>query len=365
MAVVHHSDTRAGFTLSSGAALPLDRRKAEEDVRRDARIQPSVLWGLELPQLTDFPLSARDGRRLQIKDIAVLEHWADEPWVRRDAAGEVSGAPPAVLAALTASPWDRRKAISTDVDRVLKSPLAPGLGVKLERRIPKEFEPLVARAAEQIETILPPAIKLARHLDEAAGAALRPAARGRIGVKVFGPDLDVLQRTAVGIQDSLGKVPGVVNVQLERGAIPGKSASFVFDREETRPRGVQIEDVYEALSAILEGCVIGEVGEEGLPVKLVVRFGCKGLEDPRALDIPLLDVPGGGTVSLRQLGTVNWTSGPEVIYREGRERRVALYADVAGRDPADVLADIHRALRPVEDALAVRGGGCRIGCSSH
>ena len=68
----------------------------------------------------------------------------------------------------------------------------------------------------------------------------------------------------------------------------------------------------------------------------------------------------GRQVKLGEVARVLDTTGPNTVNRERVQRRIVVSCNVEKRDVAGVVADIRRALRPVEESLRGQGGSYRI-----
>jgi cobalt-zinc-cadmium resistance protein CzcA len=78
--------------------------------------------------------------------------------------------------------------------------------------------------------------------------------RGKVVLKVFGPDIGLTRKTLEQAKEALGKVPGIVDLDLYRdAATPQLQVSF--DRQALARAGVSIEDAQRALETALAGRV--------------------------------------------------------------------------------------------------------------
>ena len=76
--------------------------------------------------------------------------------------------------------------------------------------------------------------------------------RTSVGVKVFGPDLNVIQQLAIDVEMALRDVPGVADLYAER--VTGKPyMEFKINREEIARYGVNIKDVQDIIETAIGG----------------------------------------------------------------------------------------------------------------
>jgi Cu/Ag efflux pump CusA len=174
-------------------------------------------------------------------------------------------------------------------------------------------------------------------------------------VKVFGPDLRVLRATAHDIQDRLRPVAGVVDLQVEPQAETSQ-VRLEVRRENARQYGLAPGDVARLLETAYRGRVVSEILDGDRRFDLVVWYDEATRGDPAAVGATLLDTPSGRKVALEQVARVLDTTGPNMINREGVQRRVAVSFNVHGRDLAAVAADVRRELAAVEEKLRATPG---------
>ena len=110
--------------------------------------------------------------------------------------------------------------------------------------------------------------------------------RTNLAVKVFGPDLAVLRGLAGARRDALAEVPGIVDLSnQEQAAIP--QLVIDFDRAAMAHHGLSPAAVSQAVEAMFQGVEVGEIVEQGITSRVVVRFpeGARRARAPRALPV--------------------------------------------------------------------------------
>jgi len=168
-------------------------------------------------------------------------------------------------------------------------------------------------------------------------AELIAGARGDVVVKLFGDDLDLLRGSADEIARSLRRVPGAQDVRAEQvSGLPMRRVAI--DRRAAARYGVRVGDVLDTVSA-LGGITVGEVREGALAYAIQVRFDPATRAAPDALsDLPVATLD-GRTVPLAQVATITDDPGPAQVSHEDVSRRVAIQANVRGRDLASFVAE--------------------------
>ncbi|MDY3560527.1 efflux RND transporter permease subunit [Gemmata sp. JC673] len=186
----------------------------------------------------------------------------------------------------------------------------------------------------------------------------------QIAIKVYGDDLDTLEKLANAIKASVGGVPGISSLAVE----PIRKVDEIhikLDPESLAFYGVDRAYVGAFVQTALNGEVVSQVVEGQRRFDLVVR-----LDEPYRADVGnlkelRLDLPnGGGQVRLKDLADVTpltgGDSGANQVKRENVRRRIVIRCNAAGRDLASVVGDIERVVRsdvPMPEGYFVEYGG--------
>jgi len=156
-------------------------------------------------------------------------------------------------------------------------------------------------------------------------------ARGDVAIKVFGPDLDVLETLSAEIERVVAGIAGAEDVyRLTNEGVQYLEVSV--DRLAAGRFGLDVSGVQEELRAQVEGEVAGTVIEDGRRIPLVIRGDETLRSDPaRFADLPLAR-PDGGTVRVGDVARVARVGGPVKVDRENGSRYALVQTNVAGRD---------------------------------
>ncbi|MBW3519736.1 CusA/CzcA family heavy metal efflux RND transporter [Flavobacterium sp. NKUCC04_CG] len=167
--------------------------------------------------------------------------------------------------------------------------------------------------------------------------------RADIAIKVFGEDLDVLNKMAHQIRNSIEKIPGAADIIVEK--VAGlKQMSVVFDRQKIARYGLKIADVNQTIALAFAGKQVGNVFEGERKFDLVVRLDeqyKRGLDDLKSLYIT---IPSGQQIPLEEVAHISYTEGPAQISRENTKRRIVVGVNVRNRDLQSVIEDIQQKL---------------------
>jgi copper/silver efflux system protein len=152
-----------------------------------------------------------------------------------------------------------------------------------------------------------------------------------VGIKIFGPDLNVIQSLGQRIERILADVPGTRSVYAERVA-QGYFTDIRIDRYAIARHGLTIEDVQDVIQAALGGENVTRTieGRERYPVN--VRYQRAFREDVPALQRMLVRTPMGAQVPLGQLAEITMTTGPAMIRDEDGQLAGYVYVDTGTGD---------------------------------
>jgi Cu(I)/Ag(I) efflux system membrane protein CusA/SilA len=152
-----------------------------------------------------------------------------------------------------------------------------------------------------------------------------------VGIKIAGPDLNVLQDIGKQIEEVARTIPGTRSVYAERSA-GGNYVDFDIDRNSIARYGLTIADVQDVFMSAVGGMNITQTveGLERYPVNL--RYQRDYRENISALKRVLVPLPGGGNIPLDELGDVVVRKGPPVIKSEDARPNAWVYIDLKDID---------------------------------
>jgi cobalt-zinc-cadmium resistance protein CzcA len=165
--------------------------------------------------------------------------------------------------------------------------------------------------------------------------------KGALDVKIFGPDLAVLQRKGRAIERVLRGVRGISNVTLVQ-ELGQPSLTIDIDRDRIARYGINAGDVNALIEAAVGGGVATQVAQGERLYDLVVRLQPQFRETPEQIGSILVPAPDGQQIPLKDLATIQVSSGAAFIYRENNSRFIGVQFSVTGRDLAGAVQDAQR-----------------------
>ncbi len=164
--------------------------------------------------------------------------------------------------------------------------------------------------------------------------------RADLGIGVYGDDLNVLQKTADAVSDTLEKIPGATGIKSQvLGGLPFLRINV--DRDRMARYGIDAANVLDAVAA-LGGKVVGQVVEGQRRFALQVRFGERYRNDVEVIRSLKIADPQGRMIPLEDLADVNREESTYEIWRKGGQRRITVQANVRGRDLAGFVAEAQK-----------------------
>ncbi|MBC3910056.1 efflux RND transporter permease subunit [Undibacterium umbellatum] len=175
--------------------------------------------------------------------------------------------------------------------------------------------------------------------------------RSDVAIKVFGDDMDIMNRTGEQIARVLEKIPGAADVKLEQTTgLP--MLSININREKAARLGLNISDVQDVISAAIGGKESGTLFQGDRRFDIVVRLPENLRSDIDAIKrlpirLPNVSNPQNGAsnfITLADLASIDMAPGPNQISREDGKRRVVVTANVRGRDIGSFVAEAQEQL---------------------
>lgn len=152
-----------------------------------------------------------------------------------------------------------------------------------------------------------------------------------VGIKISGPDLNVLQKLGQEIERVVRKVPGTRSVYSER-AEGGNYIDFDINRKAIARYGLTVGNVENIFMSAVGGMNITKTveGLERYPVNL--RYERDFRNNIPAIKRVLVPLPKGGQIPLGQLGKIVIKKGPPVIKSENARPNAWVYIDIENTD---------------------------------
>jgi len=173
-----------------------------------------------------------------------------------------------------------------------------------------------------------------------------------VGIKIAGPDLEVIQDIGEQVERVLEQVPGTASAFSERVA-GGRYVTVDILREQASRYGLNIDDVQDIVRTAIGGMNVTETveGLERYPVNLRYPRGLRdSVEKLKALPVV---TPAGGQIPLSAVADIRVEGGAPMIKSENARPNGWIFVDIEG---VDVGSYVESARQAVSERLQLPPG---------
>ncbi len=168
--------------------------------------------------------------------------------------------------------------------------------------------------------------------------------RTPIGIKVFGRDLDGMEKLAKEIEAVVKTVPGTTSAFAER-ITGGYYLNIEPDREQLARYGLAVGDLQEVIGTALGGEMVTTTVEGRERFGVQVRYPRELRANPQQIAqevlVPTMD---GAMIPLGQVARVEIAKGTPGIRTENALLSAYIFVDIRGRDIGSYVADARKAV---------------------
>ena len=146
---------------------------------------------------------------------------------------------------------------------------------------------------------------------------LQTGMRAPMGIKVFGPNLESIEKTGFLLENFLQQVPSIKPSSVFADRVVGKPYLEIhIDRRKISRYGLSISDMQSFIGGSVGGMPLTTTveGRERFPVR--VRYAREFRDNPEELGKILIPTPSGAQIPLDQLAVIKYTRGPQMIKSE-------------------------------------------------
>jgi Cu(I)/Ag(I) efflux system membrane protein CusA/SilA len=173
-----------------------------------------------------------------------------------------------------------------------------------------------------------------------------------VGIKVSGPDLNVLQSLSQQIEQIMKTLPETLSAYGDR-VVGGYFLDFDINREAAARYGLTVGDVQDVIQSAIGGMNITETveGLERYPVNL--RYPRDLRDNIGALRRVLVPTPTGSQIPLELVADLTLRRGTDVIKSEGSRPNAWVYVDIK---TSDIGGFVSRARQSLAENLEIPAG---------
>jgi cobalt-zinc-cadmium resistance protein CzcA len=205
--------------------------------------------------------------------------------------------------------------------------------VKPESEWPKRMSmnELSHAMQEKLEEAMPTVVLGATQPIQMRVEELISGVRATLALKVFGPDLETLDRLAAQMKPVLGSVTGVADLSLE--ANKGKPQIVIkVNRDAAARYGISADDILELVQAGIGGKAVSALLDGTRRFDIQVRLEPSSRDSLQAIGSIPMRGSNGELVALSSVASIETDEGYTFVRREQLQRYAVIQMDVKGRD---------------------------------
>jgi len=176
--------------------------------------------------------------------------------------------------------------------------------------------------------------------------------KGELGIKIYGRDLDILTSLGTQVKKIVEKVPGMVDVANDQ-LLGQPQLLITIDRKKAARYSIQSQDILDIVETSIGGKDITELIEGERRFSIILRFQKNYRQQLELLGNIQVPTDSGSRIPLQQLATISEGHGATSILREKNQRRVAVKANIRGRD---LVGAVNEARKLVNDKVTFPKG---------
>jgi cobalt-zinc-cadmium resistance protein CzcA len=183
-------------------------------------------------------------------------------------------------------------------------------------------------------------------------AEMLTGTEGQLSVKLFGPDLAVLNDNIEEIRNVLATIKGAADLHIEQTTgIP--QLIIRLNRERLARYGIPVADAADIVETALNGVEATDVYEPDRVTSVLVRLPEEYRNSEEAIRNLLLNAPNGQRIPLSDVADIQRSAGPQTIFRENLMRRKIILCNIVRRD---IGGFVEEARREIEQRVVLPRG---------
>lgn len=181
--------------------------------------------------------------------------------------------------------------------------------------------------------------------------------RSALGIKIFGPELGVIERTGVDIERALlddeRTAPYTRSAFAER-ATGGYFLDFDIDRKAAARFGLNVNDVQSVIEAAMGGVKVSETVEGRERYGILVRYAREYRDNIEALERVFVTTASGAQIPITQVADIEFRTGPPALRNEDGQLVSFVFVDV--NDDIGIADYVQLARDVVADSVDIPPG---------
>jgi len=181
--------------------------------------------------------------------------------------------------------------------------------------------------------------------------------RSTLGIKVFGPDLEKIEQTAIDIERALlgdARTKSYTRSAFAERSTGGYFLDFDIDRAAAARFGLNVVDVQTVIEAAIGGVVVSETVEGRERYGILVRYAREYRDSIEALQRILVTTSTGAQIPITQVADIRFRTGPPMLRNEDGQLVGFVFVDV--NNTVGIADYVDLAKQVVQDSVTLSAG---------
>ncbi len=166
-------------------------------------------------------------------------------------------------------------------------------------------------------------------------------------VRIFGPELSVLNESAAKVFDAIKDIPGLVDTHIgQQLNIP--QIQVKVNLEAAARHGLKPGEIRRLVATYMSGQEVTDMHRDGKVYDVYVWTLPSIRSNESAISEFLIDTPYGGRIRLGEVADIKLGPTPNTIKRENNSRRIDVEGNVKGRNLGSVAEDVEDRLEKLQ-----------------
>lgn len=171
--------------------------------------------------------------------------------------------------------------------------------------------------------------------------AMLSGTSANIAIKIFGPELNQLQKLANDVKASIADVEGVADLTVEQ-QMERPQLTIRPRRNQLAAYGISLPEFASIVRTLLGGETVSQIYDGGKSFDLTLKIADSHRESIDDIKRMLIDTGDGQKIPFEYVADIVSSAGPNAISRENAQRKIVVSANVAERDLRSVVNDIRK-----------------------
>ncbi|MDQ0478057.1 efflux RND transporter permease subunit [Chryseobacterium sp. MDT2-18] len=167
------------------------------------------------------------------------------------------------------------------------------------------------------------------------------------GVKIYGDNLNTLDKYAKQVYDILKEVDGVKEPGIIKN-IGQPELSVVLDRNKMAQYGVSLSDAQSVLETAFGGKTASELFDGERKFDIRIRYAEEYRKDENDLALLMVPTQEGSLIPLKEIAEIHQDDGAAFIYRDNIQRYIGVKFSIRDRDLGSTIADAQKKVNQIK-----------------